>query len=284
MDGKALAKKIHNEIQGEVERFRKETGIQPGLATLRVGDDEASRVYVNRKAKICAKLGMKSLKMELPEDLSEESLLTEIRALNDDPSIHGILVQLPLPKQISASRVLETISPEKDVDGFHIQSAGKLFTGEPTFVACTPKGILRILDEYQVPMEGAEAVVVGRSNIVGKPVAQLLMARNATVTICHSRTRNLAEVCRRADILVAAIGRAEFVKGDWVKEGAAVIDVGINRTEDNQLVGDVEFDEASKRAKWITPVPGGVGPLTIAMLLSNTLEAAKRLEKEKRKE
>jgi methylenetetrahydrofolate dehydrogenase (NADP+)/methenyltetrahydrofolate cyclohydrolase len=274
LDGKKLAEKIQEEIRLGVAEFTRRTGKAPGLATLRVGSDEGSRIYVNRKAKMCADVGMHSMKLEFPEDLSEKELIAEIEKLNADPSIHGILVQLPLPKQISADRVLASVRVEKDVDGFHVVNAGRLCSGRPGLVPCTPLGILRLLDEYKIPIEGAEAVVVGRSNIVGKPVAQLLLARHATVTICHSRTKDLAEVVGRADILVAAIGKPRMIRGTWVKKGSAVIDVGINRSADGKLTGDVDFEGASKRAGWITPVPGGVGPLTIAMLLSNTLKAA----------
>jgi methylenetetrahydrofolate dehydrogenase (NADP+) / methenyltetrahydrofolate cyclohydrolase len=276
LDGKKLAEKIQNELKVDVDAFKMQTGITPGLATLRIGNDEASKVYVNRKAKMCAEVGMHSVKMEMPEDLSEAALLKEVNRLNGDPSIHGILVQLPLPKQISSERVIQEIAVQKDVDGFHVVNAGLLAIGQPGMVACTPLGVIRILDEYKIPIQGAHAVVVGRSNIVGKPVAQLLLQRHATVTICHSRTKDLPAVCRSADILVAAIGKLEMVRGDWIKKGAAVIDVGINRKPDGKLAGDVAFDEAKEIAGWITPVPGGVGPLTIAMLLSNTLLAAKR--------
>ncbi|HLG20378.1 MAG TPA: bifunctional methylenetetrahydrofolate dehydrogenase/methenyltetrahydrofolate cyclohydrolase FolD [Bdellovibrionota bacterium] len=276
LDGKALAAKIHGEIKRDIEAFTKETGIRPGLAAVRVGVNEASRVYVNRKAKACNEVGIYSKKIELPEDTSEKALLEVVDSLNRDKEIHGILVQLPLPKQISTDRILAAVDVEKDVDGFHIFNVGRLAAGQPGLVPCTPLGVIRILEEYDIPIEGAEAVIVGRSQIVGKPVAQLLLARHATVTICHSRTKDLPEVCRRADILVAAIGKAEMIRGDWVKKGATVIDVGINRKkEDGTLVGDVAFHEAEERAGWITPVPGGVGPLTIAMLLSNTLKAAK---------
>jgi methylenetetrahydrofolate dehydrogenase (NADP+) / methenyltetrahydrofolate cyclohydrolase len=277
MDGKALAQKIQNELKDKIAQFKKETGVTPGLAAVRVGANEASRIYVNKKAKACEEIGIYSRKIELPEDLSQEALLRTVDELNRDPKIHGILVQLPLPKQISTDRILSEVAPEKDADGFHVVNAGKLCSGQPGLVPCTPLGIIRILDEYNVPIQGAEAVVVGRSNIVGKPVAQLLLSRHATVTICHSRTKDLPGVCRRADILVAAIGKTEMIRGDWVKPGAAVIDVGINRKEDGKLAGDVAFEEASKNAKWITPVPGGVGPLTIAMLLSNTLTAAEQV-------
>lgn len=276
LDGKTFSKKLRKELAEETNSFVSATGVTPGLATVLTGDDPASRVYVNSKVKACKEVGIYSRKVELPESISEAALLQEVDQLNGDPAIHGILVQLPLPKQISAERVLERIDPEKDVDGFHVVNVGRLSTGQSGFVPCTPLGIVRLLEEYKVPIQGAEAVVVGRSNIVGKPVAQLLLKRHATVTLCHSRTKDLKEVCQRADILVAAIGKAEMVSGDWVKPGAAVVDVGINRKEDGKLVGDVAFADASQKAGWISPVPGGVGPLTIAMLLSNTLEAAHR--------
>lgn len=276
LDGKALARKIHGELITKIETFSVRTGVKPGLATVLVGSHEASKVYVNSKVKACAEVGIHSRKVELPGYVNQDALLREIDRLNQDPAIHGILVQLPVPKQISTERILAEVDSEKDVDGFHVVNVGRLATGQKGFVPCTPLGILRLLDEYEVPIEGVEAVIVGRSHIVGKPVAQLLLNRHATVTICHSRTRDLKAVCQRADILIAAIGKAEMVRGDWVKPGAAVIDVGINRRENGSLVGDVAFSEASERAGWITPVPGGVGPLTIAMLLSNTLDAAQR--------
>jgi methylenetetrahydrofolate dehydrogenase (NADP+)/methenyltetrahydrofolate cyclohydrolase len=275
LDGKTLAAKIQSEVKRDVSTFLAETGIQPGLATVRVGANEASRVYVNRKAKACTEVGILSRKIEMPQETTEGALLEVIDGLNRDHAIHGILVQLPLPKHISTDRVLATVLVDKDVDGFHIVNVGRLAAGQPGFVPCTPLGVMRMLDEYDISVEGADAVVVGRSQIVGKPLVQLLLARHATVTVCHSRTKNLPEVCRRADILVAAIGKAEMVRGDWIKAGATVIDVGINRKDDGTLVGDVAFEEAKQRAGWITPVPGGVGPLTIAMLLSNTLKAAK---------
>ncbi len=278
LDGKKLAEKIHADIKSEVAEFVKQFPRPPGLAAVRVGNNEASRVYVNKKVKTCAEVGIYSRKLEFPEDLSENLLLQEIDKLNRDSQIHGILVQLPLPKQISTDRVLEAVNVDKDVDGFHLLNVGRLSVGQPGLVPCTPLGVIRILDEYKIPIEGVEAIVVGRSNIVGKPVAQLLLGRHATVTICHSRTKDLPSVCRRADILVAAIGKLEMIRGDWVKKGATVIDVGINRKEDGKLAGDVAFDEVSKVAGAITPVPGGVGPLTIAMLLSNTVRAAKQLE------
>ncbi len=275
LDGKALAAKIQSKIKLEVQSIVKQTGKAPGLAALRVGKNEASRIYVNRKAKACAEVGIYSRKVELPLDLSQESLMEEVERLNSDSLIHGILVQLPLPDHMATDKILEKLKVEKDVDGFHVVNAGKLILGQKGLVPCTPLGIIRLLDEHQISIEGAKAVVVGRSNIVGKPVAHLLLHRNATVTICHSRTKDLKTECQSADILIAAIGKTEMIRGDWVKRGACVIDVGINRKEDGSLVGDVQFKEAMARAKWITPVPGGVGPLTIAMLLSNTLEAAK---------
>ncbi|MFH1018427.1 MAG: bifunctional methylenetetrahydrofolate dehydrogenase/methenyltetrahydrofolate cyclohydrolase FolD [Pseudomonadota bacterium] len=274
LDGKKLAERIQKDVAKGVAELKRRTGATPGLAAVQVGDNEASKVYVQRKTKACAEVGMYSRTLELPGDLIEEALVREIEKLNADPMIHGILVQLPLPKHIAADRILSTVSVGKDVDGFHVVNAGKLAVGRPGFVPCTPLGILRLLDEYKIPIEGAEAVIVGRSNIVGKPMAQLLLSRHAVVTICHSRTRDLKSFCRRADILVAAVGRPRMIAEDWIKDGAAVIDVGMNRLDDGKLVGDVDFEAASKRAGWITPVPGGVGPLTIAMLLSNTLKAA----------
>ncbi len=278
LDGKKLAERIQQDIAKDVGEYKRRTGVTPGLAAVQVGDNEASKVYVQRKTKACAEVGIYSRKLELPGNVTEEALVLEIEKLNADPAIHGILVQLPLPKHIAADRILSTVSVEKDVDGFNVVNAGRLAVGRPGFVPCTPLGILRLLDEYKIPIEGAEAVVVGRSNIVGKPMAQLLLSRHAVVTICHSRTRDLKSVCRRADILVAAVGRPRMIQEDWIKNGAAVIDVGMNRLNDGKLVGDVDFEGASKRAAWITPVPGGVGPLTIAMLLSNTLTAARNIQ------
>jgi len=275
LDGKLLAEKIQAELATKVSDLMANKKITPGLATIRVGSNEASRIYVNRKAKMCEAIGMLSYPIELEEKTTEAELLKQIQELNRDSRIHGILIQLPLPTHISADRVQSQVDPLKDVDGFHPVNVGRLMLGQRGFVPCTPLGILRLLEEYRIPIEGKEAVVLGRSAIVGKPMAQLLLRKNATVTVAHSKTKNLSEVCQRADILVAAIGKPEFVLGEWIKEGAAVIDVGINRVNE-KLKGDVQFDEASKRAKWITPVPGGVGPLTIAMLLSNTLEAASK--------
>ena len=272
LDGKALAKEIRAELKKQVQA----SSIVPGLAAVRVGNDEASKVYVGHKVKACDEVGMYSRVIELPEETSQGQLIETVQELNVDDKIHGILVQLPLPKQISSDQILATIHSEKDVDGFHVENLGRLFAGQSGFIPCTPLGIIRLLKHYNVPIQGAHAVVVGRSNIVGKPVAHLLLGENATVTICHSKTKDLKDVCLSADILIAAIGRPEFISGDWIKKGAAVVDVGINRKEDRKLVGDVAFKPASERAKWISPVPGGVGPLTIAMLLENTYQAAQK--------
>ncbi len=275
IDGKTISKEIKEGIRKETEVLRP-AGVTPGLAAVLVGENHASVIYVRNKRKACDEAGIYSEGHYLPESTSQADLLQLIEKLNEDPKIHGILVQLPLPKHLNAEEVLNSLSPYKDVDGLHPFNAGKLMMGDPVFVPCTPSGVLAMLDYHSIPIEGKTAVVVGRSNLVGRPVSMLLMHRNATVTICHSRTRNLGEVCLRADILVAAIGKARFVKGEMVKEGAVVIDVGINRQDDGKLVGDVDYEAAAKRAGWITPVPGGVGPMTIAMLLQNTLRSAKR--------
>jgi methylenetetrahydrofolate dehydrogenase (NADP+)/methenyltetrahydrofolate cyclohydrolase len=276
LDGKALSKKIRDQLSSRIGEFARASGFAPGLATVLIGDDPASRVYVNSKGKSCGEVGIRSWKIALPGEVEEGALCREIDRLNQDPEIHGILVQLPLPAQISTERILSRIDPEKDVDGFHPVNVGRLSTGRSGFVPCTPLGVMRLLEEYGVPVAGSHAVVVGRSNIVGKPMAQLLLNANATVTVCHSRTRNLPDICRQADVLVAATGKPEMIRGDWVREGAAVVDVGIHRREDGKLTGDVAFNEVAPRAGWISPVPGGVGPLTIAMLLSNTLDAAQQ--------
>lgn len=276
IDGKAIAKKIREEIRLEVATL-KSKGIVPGLATVLVGSNEASQVYVKNKNKACEEAGMASFHHPLPEATSQNELLVLIQKLNNDPKVHGILVQLPLPKQINSQAVLEGIEPRKDVDGFHPFNMGRLLAGGEAVKPCTPFGIMKLLEAAGCRPEGKNAVVLGRSTIVGKPVALLLLAAHATVTICHSRTKNLDEVVHGADIVIAAIGSPEFVKGSWIKKGAVVVDVGINRTKEGKLVGDVEFEEAEKRASAITPVPGGVGPMTIAMLLWNTLQAAKGL-------
>ncbi len=272
IDGKQVASEIKETIAERVTALKEKTGKSPGLATVLVGDDPASAVYVRNKNKTCQKLGFVSFEHNLPETTPENELLQLIETLNNNPEVSGILVQLPLPKQIDSKKVLEAVDPMKDVDGFHPVNVGHLATGEALLTPCTPTGIIRLLDHSGIAIEGARAVVLGRSNIVGKPAAMLLLQRNATVTVCHSRTRDLAEVTRSADILVAAIGKPKFVTGDMVKEGAAVIDVGINRV-DGKLVGDVDFEAVSPRAAWITPVPGGVGPMTIALLMENTLKA-----------
>ena len=282
IDGKAAALAVRERVAAGVAEFERRTGRPPGLATVLVGEDPASAVYVRSKNRATAEAGMAGFAHNLPETTSEAELLDLVIALNADPRVDGILVQLPLPGQIDATRVIETIEPMKDVDGFHPVNAGRLATGLPALVPCTPYGCLYLLKQELDRMEGLNAVVVGRSNIVGKPMAQLLLGENATVTIAHSRTRDLPDVVRRADIVVAAVGRAEMVRGDWIKPGATVIDVGINRipTEDGKgrLVGDVAYAEAAEVAGAITPVPGGVGPMTIAMLMRNTLVAAHRRE------
>lgn len=275
IDGKQVAAQIRGQLAEEIKGLKKE-GLTPGLAVVLVGDDPASRVYVNMKKKACAEIGVYSREYGLAKETTQEELLDLIGELNRDPQIHGILVQLPLPDHLDEHQVLEAISPDKDVDGFHPVNVGRLVTGQPCLKPCTPAGIIELIDRTGLELKGKEAVVVGRSNIVGKPVALLLLSRHATVTICHSRTQNLDEVCRRADVLVVAVGRPEMVKGDWIKPGAVVIDVGTNRLEKG-LVGDVEFAVAKETAGHITPVPGGVGPMTIAMLMKNTVEAARSL-------
>ena len=275
LDGATLAKKIRAEIKSRVESGG--ANLRPGLAVVIVGDNPASQIYVRHKVRACEEAGFFSQKIEFAADLSEESLLEKIRELNADRRIHGILVQLPLPPQMNSDRIVEAIAPEKDVDGFHSQNVGALSAGRDALYPCTPSGCIRLLDEARVKIEGADAAIIGRSNIVGKPMAMMLINRGATVTVCHSKTQNLSVVASRADILVAAVGRAEMVGGEMVKEGAAVIDVGINRLDDGRLVGDVNFAQAKEKAGFITPVPGGVGPMTIAMLLANTLKSAELL-------
>ncbi|MBI2982079.1 MAG: bifunctional methylenetetrahydrofolate dehydrogenase/methenyltetrahydrofolate cyclohydrolase FolD [Deltaproteobacteria bacterium] len=276
IDGKKLAREIRGQIAKEIAELRKKKGIVPGLAAILVGENEGSKIYVRNKEAACKEAGMFAVQHLLPVTTKESELLTLISKLNNDPKIDGILVQLPLPKGIDEKRILEAVSPEKDVDGFHPLNMGRLLEGRGSVLPCTPLGVIKILESIDYPIEGKEAVVVGRSKIVGKPVALLLMEQNATVTICHSRTKNLGAQIGRADIVVAAIGQPEAILGSWIKPGAVVIDVGINRTAGGKVVGDVEFESAKERADWITPVPGGVGPMTIAMLLHNTLEAAKR--------
>lgn len=293
IDGKAIAEQIQQEVAQEVKEL-KGKGIIPKLSTILVGEDPASQVYVRNKGMSCQKVGMASDQHTLPETTSEDDLLALIETLNQDKAVNGILVQLPLPKQIDEQKVLNTILPKKDVDGFHPMNVGRFFVKksfsdmekEGLFLPCTPHGVIELLLRSGVEISGAEAVVLGRSNIVGKPVAMLLLSKNATVTICHSKTKDLASVCRQADILIAAIGQPEFVTSDMVKEGVVVIDVGVNRVDDPsspkgfRLVGDVRFDEVKEKSSAITPVPGGVGPMTITMLLVNTIKAAKNQARE----
>ncbi len=273
IDGKTISERLREDMKAEVAAMS-EKGMKPCLAVIIVGEDPASKVYVRNKERACRQLGMDSILLRLPETTSQEELIRRVDELNADKSVNGILVQLPLPGTIDVGEVLRRISPEKDVDGFHAVNAGRLMQGERGTVACTPAGCLDLIRTTGVSIEGAEAVVVGRSNIVGKPMAMLLLQNNATVTICHSRTKNLAEVTRRADILVAAVGRPRMITGDMIKPGAVVIDVGINRV-DGRLVGDVDFDSACEVAGWITPVPGGVGPMTITELMRNTIDVTR---------
>jgi len=274
IDGKAVAQQVRSEVRDEVAAWCAAGNPRPGLATVLVGDDPASAVYVGNKQKACVEVGIEGFSHNLPADSTQEQVERLLAELGADDRVSGILLQLPTPKHINGSHLTTLIGPDKDVDGLTPVSAGLLAKGLPGLRPCTPSGVLELLRRYDVTLEGAEAVVVGRSDLVGKPVAALLLAENATVTVCHSRTRDLAEVCRRADVLIAAVGRPAMIKGDWIRPGAAVIDVGINRTESG-LVGDVDFDEAAAVAGLITPVPGGVGPMTIAMLLRNTLLAAR---------
>jgi len=275
IDGKAVAKEVQKQIKEEVEGLDRRWGWAPGLAVVVVGDDPASHIYVRNKEKACREVGIKSFEHLLPATIPEKELLALVHQLNKDNDVHGILVQLPLPPHIRAEKVLEAISPRKDIDGFHPMSQGMLLLGGDGFRPCTPLGIMKLLAAAGCDPKGKTAVVVGRSNIVGKPVALMLLEKHATVTICHSRTASLRDEVGRADILVVAIGRAGLVRGDWIKPGAVVIDVGVNRLASGKLTGDVEFDSAKERASAITPVPGGVGPMTICMLLYNTLKAAK---------
>ena len=276
IDGNALAKQVRSEIAQRTAQL-KSKGILPGLAVLLVGEDPASQVYVRNKVKACEEVGMHSLLERLPADLSEEQLLKRIQELNEDKSIHGILVQLPLPKHLNSHLVIESIAPEKDVDGFHVANAGALMIGAPLFRPCTPYGCMKMLESINYDIKGARAVVVGASNIVGKPMAMLLLQAGATVTICNSKTKDLSAHTKEADILVVATGKPKMITGDMVKPGAIVIDVGINRLPDGKLCGDVDFESVQKVAGAITPVPGGVGPMTITMLLLNKVEAAERL-------
>lgn len=274
IDGKAVSASVKKSVADEVQALRSR-GIAPGLAVIIVGGDPASRVYVNNKEKDCAEVGIHSEEYALPEDTTEETLLRLVRELNGKPEISGILVQLPLPKHLDEKAVLNAIRPDKDVDAFHPVNVGRIMIGDYDFLPCTPAGVMEMLHFYGIEVSGKNCVVIGRSNIVGKPMAMLLLHQNGTVTICHSRTKNIAEITRRADILVSAVGRAGFVTADMVKDGAVVIDVGMNRNSEGKLCGDVDFGQVKEKTSYITPVPGGVGPMTRAMLLKNTLKAAK---------
>ncbi|MFD0048443.1 bifunctional methylenetetrahydrofolate dehydrogenase/methenyltetrahydrofolate cyclohydrolase FolD [Actinomycetes bacterium NPDC127524] len=278
INGKEIAQSVRNGISEEVKQLR-EKGIIPGLAVILVGDNQASRTYVKNKQKACQELGIHSVLIELPDTLTQAELSGKIQELNEDSSIHGILVQLPLPPHIREKEIIETISPEKDADGFHPINIGRMMTGQDAFLPCTPHGIMVMLEHIGYEIEGKHAVIVGRSNIVGKPAGQLFLNKNATVTYCHSKTKNLPFYTRQADILVAAVGIRDTITADHVKEGAVVIDVGMNRNDEGKLCGDVSFEEVSRKASYITPVPKGVGPMTIAMLLKNTVKAAKKIHK-----
>lgn len=276
IDGKKVSAQMREQIKSETEELYQKYGVRPGLAVIIVGDDPASKVYVNNKEKACAQVGYYSEVYRLPEQTEMDELLALIDRLNRDEKINGILCQLPLPKHLDEEQVILKISPEKDVDAFHPMNTGKIMIGDYDFLPCTPAGVMKLIESTGTDITGKECVVVGRSNIVGKPQSMLLLQKNGTVTVCHSKTRNLKEVTSRADILVVAIGKADFIGADMVKEGAVVIDVGMNRKADGKLTGDVDFESVSKKASYITPVPGGVGPMTITMLLQNTLTAAKK--------
>ena len=277
IDGKKISQEIKDELKVKVEALKAE-GMNAALAVIQVGNDPASSVYVNNKKKACAYIGIESLSYELPEETTEEELLALVERLNEDDKVHGILVQLPVPKHINADKIIQTISPKKDVDGFHPENVGNLVIGEKGFVSCTPAGIIQLLKRSNIEIAGKNCVVIGRSNIVGKPMALLMLRENATVTIAHSKTQNLKELCKTADILIVAIGKPQFITAEYVKEGAVIIDVGIHRDENNKLCGDVKYDEVEPLASAITPVPGGVGPMTIAMLMNNCVEASKANE------
>jgi methylenetetrahydrofolate dehydrogenase (NADP+)/methenyltetrahydrofolate cyclohydrolase len=272
LDGKDLSKRMKQAMKLEVQSLA-EAGIVPGLAVVIVGNDPASRIYVNNKKKDCEEVGIRSFEYALPEETSEDQLLGLIDALNQDPAIDGILVQLPIPKHLDEAKVIRRISHEKDVDAFHPYNTGELMIGRPVFAPCTPAGVMELIKDAGIDVTGKNCVVVGRSNIVGKPMSMLMLHANATVTVCHSKTKDLKSACRQADILIVAIGKADFITADYVKEGAVVIDVGMNRRDDGKLTGDVDFESVSKKASAITPVPGGVGPMTRAILLKNTIKA-----------
>lgn len=275
IDGKKISQDIKDELKEKVTAL-KEAGMEPALAVIQVGNDPASSVYVRNKKKACEYIGIQSLSYELPEETTEDALIELIEKLNKDKTVNGILVQLPVPKHIDPDKIIRTISPEKDVDGFHPQNVGKLVIGEEGFISCTPAGVIQLLKRSGIEISGKNCVIVGRSNIVGKPMALLMLRENATVTIAHSKTQNLKELCQTADILIVAIGKPQFITADYVKEGAVVIDVGIHRDENNKLCGDVRYEEVAEKASAITPVPGGVGPMTIAMLMSNCVESLDR--------
>lgn len=275
INGKIVSEKLRKELKKDISEFINNTGHTPGLAVIVVGDDPASAVYVRNKHKACLEVGINSFEIAYPANTTEDELIEKIKELNEDRSVDGILVQLPLPSHINEESVINSITPEKDVDAFSPSNVGRIMIGNYKLLPCTPAGVMELLYHYDVEIEGKECVVIGRSNIVGKPMAMLLMEQNGTVTVCHSRTKELSSICRRADIIVVAIGKPEFLRSDMVKPGAVVIDVGINRTSEGKLVGDVAFDQVSQVASKITPVPGGVGPMTITMLLKNTLSAAK---------
>lgn len=276
IDGKAVSAAVKEEVAAETAKLKDEHGLKVGLAVVIVGNDSASRVYVNNKKKACETVGFQSFEYALDENTTQEQLLDLVNVLNRDERVNGILVQLPLPKHIDEKAIINAISPDKDVDAFHPVNVGKIMIGEYSFLPCTPAGVMRLIESTGVDITGKQCVVVGRSNIVGKPQAMLLLQKNGTVTVCHSKTKNLKEICLGADILVVAIGRAKFITGDMIKEGAVVIDVGMDRDENGKLCGDVDFESAKEKAGYITPVPGGVGPMTIAMLMKNTLTAAKQ--------
>lgn len=275
IDGKELAKKIRLDLKKEVEKLNKEN-IFPKLAVIMVGNDKASQVYVKNKSKACDEIGIEYEEYLLPEETKQEELLNLIETLNRNEKIHGILLQSPIPKHLNIEKAFQTINPEKDVDGFNPLNVGKLALGHDTFISCTPHGIIKMLEEYNIKIEGANVVIIGRSNIVGKPLAQCMLAKHATITICHSKTKNIEEITKNADIIIAALGKPKFLKQDMVKQGAVVIDVGINRTEQGKLIGDTDYENLKDKVSYITPVPGGVGPMTIAMLMYNVVKAAKK--------
>jgi len=280
LDGKLTAQKIRSKLKEKVDTL-KNSGITPKLAVIMVGEDIGSKIYVKNKSKACEEIGIEYEEYLLKEETSMEELLNLITELNDRDDVHGILLQSPIPKHLDINLAIKAISPEKDVDGFHPINVGKLVLGQETFVSCTPFGVIKLLEEYNIEMAGKNVVIVGRSNIVGKPLIQCLLNKNATVTVCHSKTENIKEVTKRADIVIVAIGRANFLKADMVKENAVVVDVGINRNDEGKVCGDVDFENVSKIASYITPVPGGIGPMTIAMLMHNIVKAASKIQQEK---